>query len=566
MLSDKNENKFLNALTDIDDDLIEEIMEIPVEPKIVSPAPKKTRFIRFAVPAAASLAIIAAVGIGALIIGSRLSSPLGGNTETTESEPASDTAQQSETQTESGAVTADTSPSQGGAEETTGLSSTPPINTGVSHPRPLSEVDIPNINGYSTNLDVPNDQILQSVILDTKKYGDYEVSLIGGGVFTDFENTSENTILAHKLDINLYKNGELIDFRSAYNPLDPDAPVITLYKDHLDCYLELIGNANEQKADTTGNFLIIFRSLNGTRPIPEVLFNFVYDGKLLDCERIDLGSNADRAERSEALSPDISDISMYIKGESKPEEYKVSDNLTGITYTFTPGGDRTDYMEGRSNFPWYKGGANPDFDPNSLPVIDDFTYDEAKEIRTKLSPPTVISKQTVGGYTLSLTGNNMRKTTGGSILFYNPKTVISKDGEYIGEFTAAFGEMTPYHAAIMYVNDGNYGHYAAEAVMMDDVLLIIDKGSVKTDGHYNYFGIGCFYAVKDGVLYSLEGNWPGMTNSSPPTWAEGHEGYDLIVDAENKTVIYGYMKFEFNFEALPAMFNYTVSWLQNPIE
>lgn len=563
MLSDKNENKFLNALTDIDDDLIEEIMEIPVEPKIVSPAPKKTRFIRFAVPAAASLAIIAAVGIGALIIGSRLSSPLGGNTETTESEPASDTAQQSETQTESGAVTADTSPSQGGAEETTGLSSTPPINTGVSHPRPLSEVDIPNINGYSTNLDVPNDQILQSVILDTKKYGDYEVSLIGGGVFTDFENTSENTILAHKLDINLYKNGELIDFRSAYNPLDPDAPVITLYKDHLDCYLELIGNANEQKADTTGNFLIIFRSLNGTRPIPEVLFNFVYDGKLLDCERIDLASNADRTERSEALSPDIN---MYIKGESKPEEYKVTDNLTGITYTFTPGGDRTDYMEGRSNFPWYKGGANPDFDPNSLPVIDDFTYDEAKEIRTKLSPPTVISKQTVGGYTLSLTGNNMRKTTGGSILFYNPKTVISKDGEYIGEFTATFGEMTPYHAAIMYVNDGNYGHYAAEAVMMDDVLLIIDKGSVKTDGHYNYFGIGCFYAVKDGVLYSLEGNWPGMSNSSPPTWAEGHEGYDLIVDAENKTVIYGYMKFEFNFEALPAMFNYTVSWLQNPIE
>lgn len=560
MLSDKNDNKFLNALNDIDDDLVEEIMEMPVEPKIVSQPPTKSRFMRFAVPAAASLAIIAVVGIGALIFGNNLLSPTGGNTEATESEPASNDTEQSETQTESGAVTADTSPSQSSADETTGLSPTDPINTGASRPRPLSEVDIPNINGYSTNLDVPNDQILQSVILDTKKYGDYEVSLIGGGVFTDFENTSENTILAHKLDINLYKNGELIDFRSAYNPIDPDAPVITLYKDHLDCYLELIGDVNEQNTD---DFLIIFRSLNGTRPIPEVLFNFVYNGELSDCGRIDLASDADRTERSEALSPDIS---MYKTRESDPVEYKVCDNLTGITYAFTPGGDRTDYMEGRSNFPWYKDGANPDFDPDSLPVIDDFTYDEAKEIRTKLSPPTVISKQTVGGYTLSLTGNNMRKTTGGSILFYNPKTVISKDGEYIGEFTAAFGEMTPYHAAIMYVNDGNYGHYAAEAVMMDDVLLIIDKGSVKTDGHYNYFGIGCFYAVKDGVLYSLEGNWPGMTNSSPPTWAEGHEGYDLIIDAENKTVIYGYMKFEFNFEALPAMFNYTVSWLQNPIE
>lgn len=95
MLTDRSDNRFLNALNDIDDDLIEEIAEAPVEPEIVTVIPKKSRFIRFAAPAAA-LAIVAAVGIGALIIGRNILSPRGGeNTVITESEPASNTTEQS---------------------------------------------------------------------------------------------------------------------------------------------------------------------------------------------------------------------------------------------------------------------------------------------------------------------------------------------------------------------------------------------------------------------------------------------------------------------------------------
>lgn len=557
MLSDKNDNKFLNALNNIDDDLVEEIMEMPVEPKIVSQPPTKSRFMRFAVPAAASLAIIAVVGIGALIFGNNLLSPTGGNTEATESEPASNDTEQSEAQPDPAIGSADTAPSQSSAEETTGLSSTPPINTGVSRPRPLNEVDIPNLNGYSVNFDVPNDGILQSVIFDTKKYGDYEVSLIGNGVFTDFENTSENTILAHKLDINLYKNGELIDFRKAYNPLDPDASVFMLMKDHLDSYLELGGAANEQNTDTD-DFLIIFRSLNGTGPIPEVLFYFVSEGKLFDCKRGD--DNLNRADRSEALSPDISMRKI-------DDGYVVCDNLTCVGYTFTMiNSESCIYGEGRTDFPWYKDGFDATFDPESLPVLDDFfTYDEAKEMRTKLSGPTIISKTDVGDYTLCFTGTNMWKSSNGTIYFYNPQTIVTKDNEYICSVKTTLPEMTSCHASMMYSNNGSYDGYAAGACIMDDVLLIIDKGNINNTYYGSY---DCFYAYNgDGAhACSLAGYYPDMPGSDPPAWTEGKKGYDLIIDAENKRVIYGFMQFEFNFEALPAMSNYTVSWLQKPIK
>lgn len=120
MLNDeKKENGFLDALNNIDDNLVEEIAETPVEPEFISAAPKKSQFIRFAAPAAASLVIVAAMGIGALIVRGNIFSPLGAGTTVTESDPTSSTAKQSNTQTDS---TAGTTPFQSTSEEESNLS------------------------------------------------------------------------------------------------------------------------------------------------------------------------------------------------------------------------------------------------------------------------------------------------------------------------------------------------------------------------------------------------------------------------------------------------------------
>lgn len=544
MLTDKNNNRFLNALNDIDDDLVEEIAETPVEPEIISAAPKKSRFIRF-VPAAASLAVVAAVGIGALIVGRNAFSPLGGNTTVTESKPASSGAEQSNSQTGSGD---DTLPSQ-----TTAEAIPSPNGNGVLS-RPISEVDIPNISGYSVDFDVPHDGIITSVNFDTKICGDYTVSLDGSGVFTDFENSSENIIFAHKVSIVLKKGDELIDFRYVYDPLDPDAPVFMLMKDHLDSYIEVAQFSQNE-------YIIIFRCLKSDTPLPEVLFYFISNDTMLSCKRGGSGFNTDRAERSETLSPAIStEVTDYA-------DYIVYDNLTGVTYDFYsfdmihPDGNAY-YMQGRRKYPW---GTDSywSFNPDSLPVIDDFTYDDVDEVINNLMPKTVITEQRVGDYTLSLVGENMWKNSDGVIHLYNPQTVISKNGDYIGSVNTSLPIMNAYNAYLMYPNTGTYDHYNVNACMFDDTLLIIDHGLDES-----YFGTGCFYVFNDGIDYvcSLDGYWPDMIDSDPPAWTEGKQGYDLTVDTENQTVIYGFMKFTFDLSVIPSIYNYTVSWLEEPIE
>ena len=556
MLNDKNDNRFLNALNDIDDDLIEEIAEVPVEPEIIPAAPKKSRFIRFVAPAAA-LAIVSVVGIGALIVGRNVFSPWGGgNTTVTESEPASSGTEQSNSQIGTVTDSNDTTPFQTTSE-------TIPSPNGVL-PRPISEVDIPNINGYSVDFDVPHDGIVTSVLFDTKICGDYTFSLYGSGVFTDFENASENIIFAHSLTVMVEKDNELIDFHDVYNPLDPNAPVFMLMKDHLDSYTEIVDFG--QKLEDFGKneeYIIIFRSLKGNVPFPEVMFFFVNDEGMHECKRGDLALGADRAERSEALSLAIT---TGIDNNESYDNFIICDRLTGVTYTFdniNPDGYAY-YCEGRRKYPW---GTDSywNFDPDSIPVIDEFTYDEVGEVIDKLIPKTVITEQKVGDYTLSLVGENMWKNSEGVIYLYNPQTVISKNGDYIGSVNTTLPIMNRYKAYLMYSNTGSYDHYGVNGYMFGDTLLIIDHGLLDA----SYFGSGCFYAYNGGidrVVNSLAGYWPGMSIDESPAWTAGKQGQELTVDTENQTVIYGFQKYTFDLSVIPAMYNYTVSWIEEPVE
>lgn len=538
-MTEKNDNMFLNALNDIDDDLVEEIAETPVEPEIISTPPKKSRFIRF-VPAAASLAVVAAVGIGAMIVGNNILSPLNSVTTVTDSQPASSEAEQSGSQTGSGDDTT-TSP------QSTAENIDPPSPSGVLS-RPVSEVDIPNISGYSVNFDVPHDGIITSVNFDTKEIGDYTVSLDGSGVFTDFENSSENIIFAHKLTVNVKKGDKLIDLHYVYDPLDPDAPVFKLMKDHLDSYMEIAEYGQDK-------FMVIFRSLNSSSntPVPEALFFWVENNKMYESKRIDLPSGSERKDRSETLS-----AAIYTSSSNEQDKYLI-DELTGNMYTFTLlNDDYAYYMQGKNSYPESSENYTA-FDPDSLPVIDEFTYTETEAVLSQIIGKTVVAENKIGGgYTLRLLAQNVSKDSSGQIHLYNPQTVILKNGNVICHIDIYTSSLTPYGSLAI---EGNYTDFITKACIMDDTLLIIDSGLGKS-----YFGEGCFYALHDDNLYALSGYWQDMDINDPPAWTEGKQGYDLTVDTENQTVICGFMKFTFDLSEIPAMYNYTVSWLEEPIE
>ena len=159
MLNDKKDNKFLKVLNNIDDDLILEIAEASVEPQIIHPVRTRSRFARF-IPAAASLAIVAAMGITALIVSRNALTPWGGkNTAATESEPTQSETQP-DTQTDS---TADTTPSQSS-------SSTDQEETSISP----AEIQVGINTDIISELGMTFDQM-------TKRYGE-----VLGGIYNTY--------------------------------------------------------------------------------------------------------------------------------------------------------------------------------------------------------------------------------------------------------------------------------------------------------------------------------------------------------------------------------------------
>lgn len=568
MLNDKNDNRFLNVLNDIDDDLVEEIAETPVEPEIISAAPKKSRFIRF-VPAAASLAVMAVLGIGALIIMQNLPFQQSGGEATLSGETTTinETTQGTTVGSEYETTPSETSEPDHtlyeypGADEILSQEIWKDINH-YPHIDVNNEESILRIPNYSIN---PEDAKYQSglftgALFDIKKCGDYDVALLGFNVWNDTYNLGDNTVLASELRIALVQDDKIISTLPIHDRIpSADPSVFTLMLDHLNGYTEAVDFGQNE-------YIIIFRFLKIDTPVPEVLFFSISNDTLLSGKRISSESTIDTIgiNLSETLSPAISTV------VTDHSDYMIYDNLTGVTYGFTTHDTTQDgytyYYVSKRQYPWNKGGEGGyfKFDPDSIPVIDEFTYDEVNEIIDKLTPKTVITEQKVGDYTLSLMGENMWKNSEGAIYFYNPQTVVSKNGEYIGRVDTTFPEMYKYRASIMYSNTGSYDHYAVNAYMFGDTLLIINHGLLND----SYFGTGCFFAHNDTIdhMAMLAGYWPGMNIDEPPAWTEGKQGHELTVDTENQTVIYGFQKFAFDLSVIPGMYNYTVSWLEGPIE
>lgn len=571
MLNDRNDNRFLNVLSDIDDDLIDEITETPIEPEIIHPAPKKSPFIRFA-PVAASLAVMAVLGIGVMLLMQNLPFSTSGGEGTGGSEitAAEVSTQGTDNSSQQNTTPAETTDPEYTLYEFPGADEilSQEIWKDINHYHKIDandEESLKRIPNYSINAEDAKYQsgLLVGSLFDIKDCGNYKVALLGFNVWKDTYNIGDNTVLASELRIALVQDDKIISTLPIQDRIESaDPTVFTLMLDHLNGYTEAVDFEQDE-------YIIIFRFLQIDTPVPEALFYSISNGNLLSGKMISSESvvNTIGLNLSYTLSPAIS------TGVTDNGNYMIYDNLTGVTYGFEPLDVTHDgysyYHVSKRQYPWNEDGEGGyfKFDPDSIPVIDEFTYDEVNEIIDKLTPKTVISEQKVGDYTLSLMGENMWKNSEGTIYFYNPQTVISKNGEYIGRVDTTFPEMYKYRASMMYSNTGSYDHYAVNAYMFGDTLLVIDHGMLN-DSLLNYFGSDCFFAYNDTIdhMARLSGYWPGMNIDEPPAWTVGKQGQELTVDTENQTVIYGFQKYTFDLSVIPVMYNYTVTWIDEPIE
>lgn len=537
MLTDKNDNRFLNVLSDIDDNLVDSITGASVEPETVSPPPKRTRIFKIAVPVAASLALAAAVGIGALIMGNRLHNP------------------QSGLSSQSDEITADTTP-----DFTIGsmdIAVMEPPQEGDLGNVPYLDINlVPNITDYKPDNTETALQPMEQAIINVQKCGDCNVLLIGNGIWKNTDAFADDVILVRELELVLAKSGTVISTEKVFDPLDPDAFMFTLTKDYFECYTEIaVFGENE--------YMAIFRSIKVSRPISEALFFFISNETMHLCKRADLASDAKREERSETLGPPsyvFTDKEATPGAEQAAVNYTLTDQLTGTKYAFWHIGGETYYTEGKYSYNDYceKPDLYPLIDLNALPVIDEFTYADVGAVLGNLVLRGVICYTEIGEYHLDLIGQNIRRNSSGLICLYNPQLVISKNGKYIGSVCPQLATI-PDGSSVVIDSDNLF-----KAYIMDDMtrsLLIITDSNLDN----SYFGEGCFSAVMDdGSLVNLHG-WPDMSGSQPPAWTEGKQGYSLIVHPEDKTVICGFKKYTFDLEQ-EGMWNYTVSWLDGPID
>lgn len=565
MLNDKKgENGFLDALNNIDDDLVEEVTEMSVRPSIIKSIPKKSSFMRI-VASAASLAVVAAVGIGALIIMKNLpSSPL--TEQTSDNTSKSTVSEETDISTEQSVQsTADTTAPDSSADK---YSNADEILSQSDWQYINYYFDATNDNYGINNFDNLNPEdadtqtgMVVAAVFDRKTFGggEYEIALLGFKVWTDNARFAEGTVLAREMRIALVKSqsNKIIAAAPVYDPLNPDAAAYQLDKDYFDKYTQIA------EFDENRN-IVIFRSLYNCR-IPEVLFFFIDGDTMRLCEREELPSDSKREDRSEVLS---SVISKYMAAhdysiDENPLAYTVKDELTETVYTFRL--PEATYVKGTELYTQGIDMFKP-LDLDSIPLIEEFYYDDIENIIGTLARDMLICEKTVGEYTLSLVGQNFRKSEIGVVYFYNPQTWITKDGENLGSISNAFPVMIPYKSAMVYSNNGDYSGYGMEAYMFGDTLLMFDN--VLSIGDYEEEK---FYAVKDGSIYTLNGNYDGVTGSDPPKWTEGEKGYDLIVDTENQTVIYGFRQYKFELDNVSnnvsdSEYSYTVSWLDKPVE
>lgn len=569
MLNDKKEeNGFLDALNNIDDDLVEEVTENPVRPSKIEYAPKKSRVMRVAA-AAASLAAMAAVSIGALIVMQKLpfsppaeqtsenTTPVSENT--SESTVGKETDVSTEQPVHSTAIT--TAPGNNAekysyAEEVLSQNDWKYISHYVDATNEEGYLRISSFDNFNIeNIDTQTGMTV-GVLFDKKRCGEYEIALLGFKVWTDNINFANGVVGAKELRIALVKSDRIIDTVPVYSPLSPDALLVQLDKRFFDSFTEVIDNR-----------IVIFRALSSQR-IPEALFFFIGNETILPCKRGDLPSDVKREDRSEALSPLLEASCYELDTEGAGVDYFIIDKLTRTVYNFN-----SHSLDGYFHYTYTKGTESyattgsvmfmfQKLDPDKLPVIEDFYYGNVGDLIDSLARDVLICEKTVGDYTLSLVGQNLWRNKDGLIYLYNPQTLITIKGEgFVRSVSTNLPTMIPYQAAIVYSNNGDYSGYGMNAYMLGDTLLLFDN--TLNSGKYEEER---FYAVKGDRIYTLNGNYDGV-KGKPPSWTESKDGYDLIVDAENQTVIYGFRQYKFELDkATDSEYSYTVSWLDKPVE
>lgn len=561
MLNNKKDNRFLDALNNIDDDLVDEATDDSVRPRRVGQIKKRSWLGRAAV-GFASLAAMAAVCVGVVYVMRDLpTTPPGETLEGTSvfSENSESTDNNVTEQTQQGTeLPVDTTEP-----------ALPPVIRHTFVDDLLEQEEWLNIDSYVNAADEEGySQIAQlegfhiadldtstetttGVIFDRKPYMfGYEIALLGFKAWKDDIYSYADTVNVGELRIALVKSGRIETALPVYDPLSPDS-IVYVDKRYFDKYIDLQGN------------IAVFRYLSNCR-LPEALFFNIqmklvssdgeggvdYEYRISQCWRSDVPNSSKREERSEILSPAVYET----QGEISTSEggydtfFVIGDELTGTEYCFL--GETYTVMQKDRLHDEFK-----PFDYDSIPVTySDPRYEDFEDLADNFAHDMIVTERKLGEYTLCLVGDNFMRSENGVIYVYDPRIIIKKGDEPLASVPADLYWSAPFHCYLFSYN-----------LDMDDLLsdpfMFGDDLFIFHGDHKDVEQIWCF----DGEnLYEPERSVDN-TLGEEPSWTASLDWHHLKVREESLSFVYGYREFWFEIGD-SGEYEYRVEWAEEPVE
>ena len=407
------------------------------------------------------------------------------------------------------------------------------------------------------------ERIITKAILDTKKCGDLDLSIIGYGLFTDGRIYPDKMIALFGYSLVLQKNGEVVSSLVLNESID------VLFKGRDDSteflYMlekEYIGEFTSI-ADFGDHQIILARLIENDSVIARTQFFGVKNNALYLCST----SHSYQAEYISGVYKE-SDI-QYDVGE--PHNCVITDAMLDREYVF----DFSVFDIVSYEIVTQEDPSETDIEKYSfikdvnIPEIDlrefegDF-YDKTKAVMAGGLPRVMFNMIRERDYAVYLVGEYVSRSGSSSSdnidylnteISCNLRILIYQDDKYIGcivpDESLYFASMT----------ENEYNELLpALFVTADDVALLVKRGLSDS-----YYGTDQFYAVKDGTIYCVFNGYCDVIDTPPPEWTETALKHDYIEwDEDTESVICGFYRYEFDFSELEteAIGIYNVYWLE----
>lgn len=410
-----------------------------------------------------------------------------------------------------------------------------------------------------------SDKIITKAIIDTKKCGEYELSLIGYGLLRD-EETFQNKIIALTgFRIALQKDGKIVASSklslNLFQGMDGESNVMAegdyewymLSADTIDETTEIIDAGDKQ--------IIIARVINRGVFAPTQFYTAVNDGLFL-CSRKD--SNTDGIVEytggiCKLFDSSSSQVGIYDELFKKIFEFDFSYTdlfyTDAAAYSVRPYSSSTELSDYVYLDAYLENETVPDINEYNLGSI---FRDRTEKVITESIPAGILNMTGTEDIRLYLVGEHIRTDSenslkGGQIICSGLKVLVYDKESYAGSIPIETEGISTWSME-------DYSRLMPYLFVMNDGTSLIVK-----DLKSSRYGIGSFFAVQNGKFYdSIDGNWSYATEDTMPEWMKDvEEDESVYADYDHNAVVCGFKRYVFDFDKLKTGgYVYQVYWVE----